>query len=162
MSRGRNRSRSRTRRKRRVSVSSFRWWIDYSNQTMSSAHKKSRSRRACPRNHARKCRRRLGLTQIEVGFLLGGVHGNTVYRYESGRQVPTLRSALACEIILGVPARELFPDIHEEVEHIIRKQARKLIRRLRTDEPDINRRRYKISILDAIITGEPDAPHRNI
>src|SRR2546427_9119495 len=59
-------------------------------------------------NYLRAYRKRSGLTQREVGFLLGCKNGAQVSRYEKRRRVPPLRMALACEAVFGVSVAELF------------------------------------------------------
>lgn len=67
-------------------------------------------------NYLRSQRKRLGLSQDEVAFLLGTQDGAQVSRYESFARVPTLETALALEIILEKPARELFGGLYRDLE----------------------------------------------
>lgn len=71
-------------------------------------------------------RKRHGLTQHEMAFLLGSKDGSAVSHVERGAREPSLRSAFACEVMFGVPARELFPGIYEEVEHELKTRAQAL------------------------------------
>src|SRR5713226_2588747 len=64
-------------------------------------------------NYLRTYRKRSGLTQREVAFLLGCRNGAQVSRYEKRRRVPPLGMALACEAAFGVPVSELFAGIRE-------------------------------------------------
>src|SRR2546429_9576493 len=59
-------------------------------------------------NYLRTYRKRSGLTQREVAFLVGCRNGAQVSRYEKRRRLPPLRTALACEAAFGVPVAELF------------------------------------------------------
>ena len=77
-------------------------------------------------NYLRSHRRKSGLTQEEVGFLLGYRNGELVSRYEKRRRLPTLGTALACEAIFGVPISELFADVREAREKDIRKRMQTL------------------------------------
>jgi transcriptional regulator with XRE-family HTH domain len=81
-------------------------------------------------NYLRAHRKRLGLSQQQVAFLLGCRSGAKVSRYERFTREPTLRTAFACEVIFHTPARELFAGIYEEVEHETERRARILARRL--------------------------------
>src|SRR5437879_2031593 len=54
-------------------------------------------------NYLRTYRKRSGLTQREVAFLVGCRNGAQVSRYEKRRRLPPLRTALACEAAFGVP-----------------------------------------------------------
>lgn len=67
-------------------------------------------------NYLRTHRKRAGLTQREVAFLLGCRNAAQVSRYEKRHRIPTLRTALACRSILGVPLETLFAGIHEKVD----------------------------------------------
>ncbi len=60
-------------------------------------------------------RRRSGLSQREAGFLLGMKDGASISRYEQGRRLPPLRTAIAYSAVLDVPVAVLFPDIEREV-----------------------------------------------
>ena len=64
-------------------------------------------------NYLRTYRKRLGLTQREVAFLVGCRNGAQVSRYEKRRRLPPLRTALACEAAFGVPASVLFAGLRE-------------------------------------------------
>ena len=66
--------------------------------------------------YLRTYRRRAGLSQTDLASLLGCSNGADICRYERGHRCPNIKRALACEIILHVPLRELFPGIYEEVE----------------------------------------------
>jgi len=77
-------------------------------------------------NYLKTYRRRAGLSQDEVAFLLGCQSGAKVSRYERRSRQPSLETALAYEAVLGVPARELFAGVYEKVEEEIKKRARLL------------------------------------
>lgn len=84
-------------------------------------------------NYLRMHRRRAGLTQAEVAYLLGVRSGGKVSRYERFNRRPELETAVAFEIILGVAVGDLFAGIREDVEHEVKKRARRLQRRLLRD-----------------------------
>jgi len=64
-------------------------------------------------NYLRAYRKRSGLTQRDVAYLLGCQNGAQVSRYEKRKRVPPLRTALACEAVFGVPIADLFAGISE-------------------------------------------------
>src|SRR5436190_20861278 len=64
-------------------------------------------------NYLRTYRKRSGLTQREVAFLVGCRNGAQVSRYEKRRRLPPLRTALACEAVFGVSVSELFAGLRE-------------------------------------------------
>ena len=59
-------------------------------------------------NYLRAYRRRCGFSQEELAYLVK-LHDKSAWsNLERFRRQPTLRTALACEQVLGVPASELF------------------------------------------------------
>lgn len=94
----------------------------------------------------RTYRRRSGLTQRDLGLLLGFVDGCEVGRYERFSRLPNAQSLLACQAIFDVDARMLFPDMYKEVEQLAVKRAL----RLREQLPPVQRFQYRREILAAI------------
>lgn len=97
-------------------------------------------------NYLRTYRKRSGLTQQEVAFLLGCRFGAKVSRYERFVREPSLRTALAYEVIFNAKLKELFAGIYEQVERNVAKRARMLVRRL-ASQPKSER---KLAALKAI------------
>src|SRR5262249_32658063 len=60
-------------------------------------------------------RKRLGLGQKHVAYLLNHKTTDQISRYEKGWRFPGLKILLQLEIIYGVPARILFSGLHEEL-----------------------------------------------
>jgi transcriptional regulator with XRE-family HTH domain len=89
-------------------------------------------------NYLRTYRKQSGLTQHEVGFLLGRENGAQVSRYEKRRRLPPLETALACEEIFGVPVSELFAGVRQAVGRDIEKRRLELKTRLQTQTPKAN------------------------
>lgn len=81
-------------------------------------------------NYLRAYRRRLGLSQEEVSFLLGSRSGGKVSQYERFSRVPTLRTAIRLEVLFDAPIRDLFAGEFEYAEKEALKRARFLVRRL--------------------------------
>lgn len=81
-------------------------------------------------NYLRMHRKRMGLSQQDVAFLLGCRSGAKVSRYERFQREPTLRTAIACEVLFHTPVRELFAGVYAEVERVVERRARGLARRL--------------------------------
>src|SRR5882724_13255197 len=77
-------------------------------------------------NYLRTYRRKSGLTQREVAFLLGRKDGAQLSRYEKRRRLPPLRAALALEVIFKVPLAELFAGVREGVDQEIGERIDKL------------------------------------
>jgi transcriptional regulator with XRE-family HTH domain len=102
-------------------------------------------------NYLRSYRKQSGLTQDEVGFLLGRHNGAQVSRYEKRHRLPPLETALACEEIFGVPVSELFAGVRQAVGRDIEKRRVELRARLQTKPPkahDAHMTAHKLRSLD--------------
>lgn len=64
-------------------------------------------------------RKRAGLSQDEVAFLLGRTSGTTVTRYERFVRVPGLDTALAFQAIYESPVHQLFAGRYHKVERSV-------------------------------------------
>src|SRR5207245_5960688 len=106
-------------------------------------------------NYLKTYRKRAGLSQDEVAFLLGCRSGAKVSRYERLARRPSLETAFAYEAVFGVPARELFAGVFEKVEGQIKKRARVLAGKLGVTETDRTIRR-KLASLNAM-TSMPES-----
>ena len=84
---------------------------------------------ASPRleNYLRTYRKRSGLTQREVAFLLGWKNGAQLSRYEKRHTLPPLRTALAYEAIFKIPVAELFAGVRNSVDQDIRTRVDTLV-----------------------------------
>jgi transcriptional regulator with XRE-family HTH domain len=78
-------------------------------------------------NYLRGNRKRLGLSQDDVAFLLGCRSGSKVCRYERFVRIPGLDVAFAFEVIFGKPACEIFAGIFKEVEEKVVARAKALL-----------------------------------
>jgi transcriptional regulator with XRE-family HTH domain len=113
-------------------------------------------------NYLRTYRKRSGLTQHEVGFLLGWENGDQVSRYEKRHRLPPLETALACEEIFGVPAGELFAGIRQAVGRDIEKRRLALRARLQTKTPNAHDARMTAQKLRSLADRErPVVAHQN-
>lgn len=65
-------------------------------------------------NHLRSYRKRLGLSQAEIAYLLGCKSAAKVSRYERFQRIPGLVTALRYEAVFGVPANVLFAGLADE------------------------------------------------
>jgi hypothetical protein len=93
-------------------------------------------------------RKRLSLSQEEVGFLLGitGMHkGNKVCRDEKCARAPSLQDALAYEAIYGRPVRELFAGLYQQAEQEVAARA-KLLNFRKVLKPDLRRQQALIHL----------------
>jgi transcriptional regulator with XRE-family HTH domain len=103
-------------------------------------------------NYLRTYRKKLGLTQREVAFLLGSHSGAKVSRYERSGRIPSVRTIFAYEAIFQKPARELFAGIYARAERETLRKIRMLVSRLRNrqESPVLAR---KIAGLRAVVEG---------
>ena len=89
-------------------------------------------------NYLQTQRKRLALSQVEVGFLLGirGMNkGEKVCRDENFVREPSLQDALAYEAIYGQPVRELFAGLYQQAEQAVAARAKILnFRKLRKSD----------------------------
>lgn len=77
-------------------------------------------------NYVRSNRKRLGLSQDEVAFLLGTQSGAKVCRHERFVREPSLATALAYQAIFQKPASELFRGIYQKIEQDVAARAKAL------------------------------------
>jgi DNA-binding XRE family transcriptional regulator len=84
-------------------------------------------------NYIRMFRKRAGLFQEEVSFLLGTKRETHVSRWELGRRDPSLETALALSAILSVPVEELFRGRFEKVKDAVTERARLLAAEIEKD-----------------------------
>jgi transcriptional regulator with XRE-family HTH domain len=108
---------------------------------------------ATPRleNYLRTYRKRSGLTQQEVGYLLGCANGALVSRYEKRHRLPPLETALACEEIFGVSVSELFAGVRQAAGRDVGKRRLELRARLQAKTPNARDARmtaHKLRSLD--------------
>ena len=96
------------------------------------------------KNYLRTYRRKSGLTQREVAFLLGRKNGAQFSRYEKYHCLPPLRMALACEAIFHVPVSKLFGGVNDTVSREVAGRIEALGTRL---EERKNHGRHKLLIL---------------
>jgi transcriptional regulator with XRE-family HTH domain len=101
-------------------------------------------------NYLRTHRKRIGLSQDEVAFLLG--HGSiyAVSIHEHFHRAPQFHTLLAYLVILQQPVHELFAGEYQKVEQAVVRRATHLIGRLSTKSPDQPTAR-KLAHLRAII-----------
>jgi transcriptional regulator with XRE-family HTH domain len=79
-----------------------------------------------PRNQLWLARKRLGLGQKQVAYLLQHKTNDQVSRYEKGERMPGLKLLLQFEIIYGVPPRVLYRDYYEQLQAEIIARANSL------------------------------------
>ena len=108
-------------------------------------------------NYLRTHRKRAGLSQDEMAFLLGCQSGTKVSRYERFSRQPSLQNAFAYEVIFQIHMDQLFGGIYQKVEHKTLKRVRLLTQKLERAKPDQKTVR-KLSVLKAIASGSAIEP----
>jgi transcriptional regulator with XRE-family HTH domain len=66
--------------------------------------------------HLRRLRKRSGLSQREVAYILGSCSGSAVSRHELSNALPDLLMALGYEAIFKASISELFPGLYQTVQ----------------------------------------------
>lgn len=95
-------------------------------------------------NYLHAHRKKAGLSQHEVGILLGYADEGAVSRHEQSKTLPPLLSAIGYEIVFKKPIAELFPGIREIVEKRIEVQLLRFEEDLQ-NENGKSRRRSRIA-----------------
>lgn len=104
-------------------------------------------------NYLRTYRKRAGLTQDEVAYLLGNESGTQVSRYEHFLRQPSLRTVVAYEAIFGASAQELFAGVAQQVARVTVSRAYALAEKLGYPRADALTAR-KLRFLEALLSGE--------
>lgn len=104
-------------------------------------------------NCLRTARRRSGLTQDEIAFLLGAPSSKKVSRHETFDRLPSVCTIFAYEIIFRAFARVLFAGAYEEVRCAVTCRAKCLIQTL-SEKPGNPLSIHKLKYLQAIVEGE--------
>ena len=101
-------------------------------------------------NYLKTYRKRAGLSQADLAYLLGVRSGTKVSRYERFSRVPNLETALAFEALYHLPVADLFAGVADDRARDVLRRARLLERRLlaRTTNPSLTR---KLTALHEII-----------
>ena len=87
------------------------------------------------KTYLRTLRKRSGLSQAEVAFLLDESTRHRISGYERALAEPNLQAAIACEVIFGEPIAEVFAGVYEEVELAVILRTHRLITQVESREP---------------------------
>jgi transcriptional regulator with XRE-family HTH domain len=77
-------------------------------------------------SYLRSHRKRSGLSQKEVGLLLGNPDHGQLSRHERLFTMPSLLTALSYQAIFGIPISELFPGIYEAAKQGVEERLDKM------------------------------------
>ncbi len=115
------------------------------------------------RCYLRTHRRVWGLTQQELAALLGFQSAAHVSRIENGKRAPTVESALACQVIFGIPPSAMFPHAYDLVEErVIRDVYRRHLALSDTTSPSALRKRELFSLaLQRAVSSPSSSPEHD-
>ena len=102
-----------------------------------------------PINYLRSHRLRWGLSQGELAHLLGWKRPEVVSRIEKKQRPPTLKLVIACFILFGIPAAELFPDISGSIEIDVMARVWEMYEKIQGDPS--KKTKIKIELLEGAI-----------
>ena len=100
-------------------------------------------------SYLRPLRRRWGLTQAEVAFLIGSKTHAAISRIESLKTYPTLAEAIACSIVFDTPPLELFPELYGKVYEFVLTHADELYQKLQGNSSRVTR--AKLDFLEEVL-----------
>jgi len=110
-----------------------------------------------PVNYLRSYRLRWGLSQGELAHLLGWKRAEVVSRIEKKQRPPTLKLVMACFILFGAPAAELFPDIARSIDSAVMARIWEMYERIQ-GEPS-RKTRMKIELFERAIARAEQRKH---
>lgn len=109
------------------------------------------------RNYLRSHRRRWALSQEQLSVLLGFRSAAQLSKFERNERLPNLKTALAFEIIFGVPLGDICEGLRAEVEEEVMRRAYALYERLEHQEdPTSLRNRELLMEMLARATNKPN------
>ena len=110
-----------------------------------------------PVNYVRSQRLRWGLSQGELANLLGWRGAEVVSRIEKKQRPPTLKLVIACFILFGTAAAELFPDISASIEIDVMARIWELYEKIQGDPS--KKTKIKIELLEGAIARAEQRKH---
>jgi transcriptional regulator with XRE-family HTH domain len=111
-----------------------------------------------PYSFVRAYRRRWGLTQAELAQLLGITASTSVSRMERSMRQPTSSILIACSILFGVPATELFAWMYESAEEAVAAAAKDLCDALEGETGERARRKREFLKAVLVRVESPNSP----
>ena len=106
-------------------------------------------------NYLKTYRKRAGISQRDMDFLLGAHGGSKTSRYEHFKRTPNLETALACEALFHASVRELFAGVYVRAERRTILRARLLRKRLLAKNLSP---RGKIILLNTVVGDDANLP----
>jgi transcriptional regulator with XRE-family HTH domain len=109
-------------------------------------------------NYLTAHRKRLGLSQDEVAFLVAAAGRAAVSLHERSDQGPSLHVLLAYQALFGISPGELFAGDYAKVEQDVARRARELAERL-AGKKTTRRRAFKLESLRGLRGPAAQEPH---
>lgn len=100
-------------------------------------------------NYAKTCRKKTGLSQNEVAYLLGLKSSHFISQTELGNEIPALSRCILYHILCDKQVDKIFPDLSEKFALDIFKRIAKLSKQLQKKRQSESVKR-KIMNLDSI------------
>jgi len=101
------------------------------------------------KTYVRPVRRRWGLTQKELAFIIGVKSGTVVSRIEGDKRTPNLAAVLACALVFGVAPVELFPVLVSQIHKDVRRRVNELYEELQGNPGELTRK--KLDFFEAVL-----------
>ena len=101
------------------------------------------------KTYLRPLRRRWGITQKELAFLIGAKTGPAISRIEGGTRTPSRVTAFACALVFGATLPELFPEFSSEIREDVRRRANELYEELQGNPSKVTR--LKLDFLEDVL-----------
>jgi transcriptional regulator with XRE-family HTH domain len=112
-------------------------------------------------NYLRSYRLRWGLSQKQLAYLLGWPRSEVISRIEKKQRAPSLKLVIACFILFGTPAAELFPDLTAGVEALVIARAWDFYEKIQGDPSKKTKKQIEL-LEDAIRRSEKRHDQRGI
>jgi len=111
--------------------------------------------------YLRTFRRRRGLTQKELAFLIGVKSGTHVSRVEKLKRLPNLAATLACLFVFDTAPFDIFPGLFAEVRQSVLERVNELYEELQGDPSPTTR--AKLDFLESVLArGERKDPNKDV
>jgi transcriptional regulator with XRE-family HTH domain len=101
------------------------------------------------KTYLRTFRRRWGLTQKELAFLIGAESPTTISRIEQLKRVPSLAASLACLVVFDATEYEMFPGLLADIRDGVLARAGELYNELQGDPSPATR--AKLDFLEKVL-----------
>jgi len=99
----------------------------------------------------RVLRRRLGLTQRELAYVIGYHDRSYISHIENGSRTPHLAEVLMIELVFGIPAVTIFPEIRSNVGTRIGHRVRQIVADMGESDSAHQRVSYKAAQLQRVL-----------